>query len=91
MRRPNEKLRRLWFFDQKTSNEPTINATVSEIIEYICPYLPGIQIKYVDSPIMNQLSYAVSSEKLKALGFESIGSLPEAILATIQLLRPNHL
>ncbi len=77
-------------FDRQIYNVVTANATVGEIIEYIRTHVPDLHINYVDSPIMNQLSYAVSSEKLKALGFEFTGSLPAEILATVRLLRPNH-
>jgi nucleoside-diphosphate-sugar epimerase len=77
-------------FDRRVYNVVTANATVGEIIEYIRPHVTRLQIDYVDSPIMNQLSYAVSSDKFRSLGFEFTGSLPAEILATIRLLCPDH-
>ena len=57
----------------------TDNVTVDDIIKTIAKYKPGIKVEYVDSPIMNNLSYSVSSEKLKNLGFTFKGSLDESI------------
>lgn len=74
-------------FDRQIYNVLTANATVSEILEYIRPHVPRLQINYVDSRIMNQLSYAVSNRKFSALGFKFKGNLQAGILATIELLR----
>ena len=60
-------------------NVATDNVTVDDIIKTIAKYKPGIKVEYVDSPIMNNLSYSVSSEKLKNLGFTFKGSLDESI------------
>ena len=77
-------------YDRQIYNVLTANATVGEIIEYIRPHVKRLRIDYVDSPIMNQLSYTVSNEKFRSLGFEFTGSLPQGILATIRLLENNH-
>ena len=74
-------------FDRQTYNVLTVNTTVAAIVDGIRLHVPDLRIRYVDSPIMNQLSYTVSGEKFKALGFESSGSLPAGIEATVALLR----
>ena len=74
-------------FDRQLYNVVTTNATISEIVEQIRPHVPRLQIDYVDSRIMNQLSYAVSNRKFSGLGFEFKGNLRGGILETIQLLR----
>jgi UDP-glucose 4-epimerase len=73
-------------FDRKIYNVLTTNATVSEIIEYIRPHVPSLRVNYVDSRIMNQLSYAVSNEKFCSLGFTFEGNLRSGILETMLLL-----
>jgi UDP-glucose 4-epimerase len=55
-------------FDGQVYNILTSNFTVKNITDVIRGYVPDIQISFVDSPIMNQLSYEVSSEKSQALG-----------------------
>ena len=74
----------------QTYNVLTTNATVVENIEYIRRHVPDLEVDYVDSPIMNDLSYAVSCEKFKRLGFEFAGSLVGGIGATIQLLLDSN-
>jgi hypothetical protein len=46
-----------------------------------------LSVKLVDVQIMNQLSYTVSSEKFRAKGFESRGSLAAEIERSIALIR----
>jgi nucleoside-diphosphate-sugar epimerase len=65
----------------------TANATVGEIVDTIRMYVPDINIEYVDARIMNQLSYEVSCDKFKALGFEFNGSLTQGIHESIDLIR----
>lgn len=77
-------------FNGQLYNVLTLNATVDEIIQSIRPHVPDLQIQYQDAPIMNQLSYTVSCEKFRSLGFEFKGGLPEGIAATAALLRPNR-
>ena len=45
------------------------------------------QIGFVKSKIMNTLSYDVSCEKIKALGFVPRGSLERGVKDTVELLR----
>jgi nucleoside-diphosphate-sugar epimerase len=74
-------------FDRQVYNVLTANATVDDIVSTIGEFVPDAQIEYVDSPIMNQLSYEVSSRKFEALGFAFQGSLRQGIQETIELLR----
>ncbi|HUX55755.1 MAG TPA: SDR family oxidoreductase, partial [Bacteroidales bacterium] len=55
-------------FNNTVYNVLSINVTVNEIIEEIKKYVPDLGINFVDSKIMNQLSYTVSNEKFKKLG-----------------------
>lgn len=73
-------------FDRNVYNILTLNATVGEIVKVICSQIPNVSICYVDSPIMNQLSYSVSNRRFTDLGFEFRGSLEEGIQETIRLL-----
>ena len=74
-------------FDNRLYNVLTDNASVADIISAIRRHLPDLQVKLVDSPIMNQLSYRVACDKFRALGFGFTGDLNEGIKSTIDLLR----
>ncbi|HEX3085688.1 MAG TPA: SDR family oxidoreductase [Pyrinomonadaceae bacterium] len=74
-------------FDGRIYNVLTLNATVREIVELIKHHVANVQIEYVDTRIMNQLSYTVLNDRFQALGFEFHGSLPQGIADTIALLR----
>jgi UDP-glucose 4-epimerase len=74
-------------FDNQVYNVLTTNATVGEIVTLIQDYVSDTCIEYVDTRIMNQLSYEVSCDKFKALGFEFNGSLALGIRESIELLR----
>jgi len=78
-------------YDQNIYNVLTTNASVHHILESIKLHIPNIGVKFVDTKIMNQLSYHVSNEKFKALGFTFNGSLETGIRETIDLLRYNSL
>jgi nucleoside-diphosphate-sugar epimerase len=74
-------------FSNQVYNVLTVNATVAELVDIIRSYVPDIQVKYVDTAIMNQLSYTVANEKFCRLGFEFEGSLEKGIQETIRLIR----
>ena len=74
-------------YDGEIYNVLTSNLTVNFIIEIIREFIPNIEIDYVDSEIMNQLSYEVSCQKLLKAGFEIKGDIRENIVETIDLLR----
>lgn len=73
-------------FDGRVYNVLTTNATVADIVEAIRPAAPDLRIELVDSRIMNQLSYTVSSKRFEALGFDFRGDLAAGIAATMRRL-----
>ena len=78
----NQKL-----FDRRVYNVLTTNATVGEIIAIIEKSISDLHIQLVDSPIMNQLSYEVSDERFKSMGFKANRSVEKSIRETIELLK----
>ena len=72
-------------------NVLTDNLTVNTITEIIGQFIPNIHIDYVDSEIMNQLSYEVSNQKIFKAGFKVTGNIKENILETINLLQLRKL
>ena len=80
-------------FDQRIYNVLTENLTVNSIIQFIEQHVPQLDIQFVDTVIMNQLSYDVSNLRFRKQGFESTGSVEQSIVETIELLRDaggNH-
>ena len=73
-------------FDRRIYNVLTDNLTIAEVLEVLRELVPGLAVQFVDSPIMNQLSYTVRSERFRALGFEFHGRLRAALAETVQLL-----
>lgn len=76
-------------FDGQTYNVLTLNATVRQIVETIKEFIPKLRIEFVDSKIMNQLSYTVRSEKFAATNFKPTASLHEAIGEEIRWIHVN--
>lgn len=74
-------------FDGSVYNVLTGNWTVEYIVSSIRKFVPNLEIKFVDNEIMNQLSYEVSCEKFKSLGFNFSGELDRGIGDTISLLK----
>ena len=74
-------------FDGEIYNILTTNLTVKDIVETIQKYVPDLEVKYVDSPIMNQLSYNISTEKSLARGFSYHGNLDHSIKECINKLK----
>ena len=68
-------------------NVLTTNTTVKEIIDVISEHVPDFSIQYVDTAIMNQLSYHVDNSRFKSHGFEFKGSLERGISETIDLFK----
>jgi nucleoside-diphosphate-sugar epimerase len=73
-------------FDNRIYNVATLNTSIDEVIAEIKAQLPDAAVNIVDSPIMNQSSYRVSSRRLTALGFEFSGELRHGIGETLRLL-----
>lgn len=74
-------------FEGGTYNVLTMNATVADILDVIRMHVPDISIEYVDTKIMNQLSFQVSSQRIRNCGFEFHGDLRRAVDDTFTLLR----
>ena len=74
-------------FDRRVYNVLTANTSVRHIVDLILSHVPDTSIEYVDTPIMNQLSFNVANERFARLGFEFKGSLEQGIAETIQLFR----
>ncbi len=68
-------------------NVLTLNTTVQDIIACIRDFVPQLQLSFVNSPIMNQLSYEVSCERFTDRGFTFAGNLRRGIGETAALLR----
>lgn len=77
-------------FDHRIYNVLTQNAPVSDIVNIIREFIPDLKVDFVDSPIMNQLSYEVSCERIKESGFSFSGDLRKGIGETISLLQGAH-
>ncbi len=75
------------FFDNDIYNVVSNNFTVYQIIKKIKKYKKNVKIIYVDSPIMNQLSYHVSKKKLSSKGLYLSSSLDRDIANTLNLFR----
>lgn len=73
-------------YDGRVYNVLTTNATVHDIVQIIATHVPDTQVEYVQSEIMNQLSYYVSDRRFRALGFDYQGNLASGIEQIIDLL-----
>jgi nucleoside-diphosphate-sugar epimerase len=74
-------------YDGRVYNVVTTNTSVGRIVDIISGYVPNIAIEYVDTQIMNQLSYNVSNNRFRNLGFEFKGDLKHGIERTIDLIK----
>jgi nucleoside-diphosphate-sugar epimerase len=74
-------------FDGRIYNVLTLNATVGDLVEVMVKLVPDLKLTFVDSPIMNQLSYEVSAQRFRDRGFNFVGDLQGGIGDTVALLR----
>jgi nucleoside-diphosphate-sugar epimerase len=74
-------------FNNQIYNLVTINTTISKIISSIRKNIPNLKIDYVDSEIMNQLTYTVENKKFKQAGFKFTGNLSQGVTQTIKMLK----
>lgn len=74
-------------FQGEVYNVLTSNFTVRHIVESIKEFIPQLEVVYVDSPIMNQLSYEVDNQKLRQMGCVPTGDLSKGIGNTINQLK----
>ena len=77
-------------FDGRVYNVLTNNSTVREVVDVIREFVPDIEVGFVDSKIMNQLSYEVLDNRFKSKGFISAGSLRRGIGETVSLLSNSN-
>ena len=75
-------------FDGRVYNVLTLNATVREVVEALRTFVPALEVKFVESKIMNQLSYEVSYERFSNTGFSPKGILKESIAEELELITP---
>lgn len=74
-------------FDGGLYNVLTANLTVSQIVGEIRRHAPDLKIEFVDTKIMNQLSYEVLDRKFRAKGFTSGGDIRRGVTDTMTLLK----
>lgn len=75
-------------FKGETYNVLTQNFTVEDVVTTIKKFVPKLKVNYVDSAIMNQLSYEVDDSKFrKQFGFKPIGNLKRGIGETVGSLK----
>ena len=60
---------------------------MKDVVKTIGQFIPKLSVSYVDSPIMNQLSYEVDDKKFRSLGFMPNGDLKTGIKSSIDKLR----
>lgn len=88
-----DAVRAVWFvlggarFDRAVYNVVTANASVDDIVAILRRMVPRLQTTLVSSPIMNQLSYEVSTERFLGLGFSYSGTLEDGIARTVEQFR----
>jgi UDP-glucose 4-epimerase len=75
------------FFKNDIYNALSENFTVKQILDKIRKYNKNIKIRFVDSPIMNQLSYHVSKNKLKKEGLILNNKIENDIKQTLNILK----
>ena len=66
-------------FNGEIYNVVTKNFTVENVVKTIQKFVPKLAVDYVDSAIMNQLSYEVDDSKFRKLGFKPTGDLKKGI------------
>ena len=74
-------------YDGRIYNVVTTNATVRDVVEKIRAEVPSLDVRFVDERIMNQLSYEVRSDRIRAAGFQVSGDMARGIAETVALLR----
>jgi len=68
-------------------NAVTCDATVSDVLTAISEFGCTTDVRLVDSPVMNNLSFKTSVEKANNLGFWFEGNLRREVFNTLKLLR----
>ena len=77
-------------FDGQVYNVVTENLTVRQVIDEIRQHVSNLDVNFVESKIMNQLSYEVLNTKMTQAGFKIEGNLKAGISNTIELLNRSN-
>jgi UDP-glucose 4-epimerase len=77
-------------FNNRIYNIVTANLTVGELVEVIRERVPGLTIAFVDSPIMNQLSYEASNARSLARGVTYQDDLGSRVIEVLRHLQNVH-
>jgi len=75
------------FFKKDIYNALSGNFTVNQILNKIRKHKKGIKVKFVNSAIMNQLSYHVDDKKLSNSGLKLSNKIDNDIKETLSLLK----
>jgi UDP-glucose 4-epimerase len=78
-------------FDGRVYNVLTLNATVRNIVDCLREFVPDVRLSFVNSPIMNQLSYEVLAQRFIDRGFAFTGDLQRGIGETVDLLKTANM
>jgi len=87
----NDAVRAFQFLEQgngaggEVYNAVTKNYSVREVVDAIRKFVPDVRLREVDSPIINQKSYEVSSAKIREIGFDFRDNLEILIAETLRL------
>lgn len=73
-------------YDGRIYNVVTANLTVRHIVDTIKETMPDTSVEFVDTPIMNQLSYGVAANRIRARGWIPTGNARKAIRETLARL-----
>ena len=74
-------------FNNEIYNVLTENLTVRDIVDSIRAQVPELEVRLVDSQIMNQLSYEVERAKFMSQGFQFHGDFRRGIEESVSRLR----
>ena len=77
--------------DKEIYNIVSSNNTVRDVVETIRESIPEVEVKLVESEIMNQLSYQVCSDRIKHKGLSLYDNIEKGIIETINLLKNSYL
>jgi len=75
------------FFKNEIYNALSGNFSVKQIISKIKKYKKNIKIKFIKSPIMNKLTYLISSSKLNNAGLKLGSNIDKDIKETLNLFK----
>jgi len=74
-------------FNNQIYNIVSSNHTVRDIIKFIKTIIPEVQISFVNTEIMNQLSYEVEAKKIQKLGFHASQDIYNGVKEVIELIK----